>query len=382
MSIKIIADVHIGNHSRFGGEKSCGLNRRCRETLGVLEKAVSSLDYHDRLHVAGDLLDSAKPDPRIIYATREVLKRHHCIEYSRILVGNHEQSSTEDFDHSLALLDDHNDYSPSVVSQAQTIGNAAAGASIAFYPFSPSTAPSDMLRGHGKHHATIAIAHFGIEDSETAPYLRSSGTIRFDALHDVAQECGLSAIVCGDWHAHKLWRFDDCEIVQVGALVPTGFNNPSTIEQLAPENDPYGSIISYEERRPTGRRITREVIPGPRFVKTRSSADVARAYEAAMEFGHTLYLEVESSDFDKMGPFLESHLGKSGEKGCYYSMVGDRKSDRKKNHSAAKAAKNSATVSGALMEYVQNLPLPNGIDAAKVYQIAAQCVKEAGKDAN
>jgi len=382
MSIKIIADIHIGNHRKFGGETSCGLNRRCRETLGVLEKAVESLEHHDRLHIAGDLLDSARPDPRIIYATREILKKHKNIKYSRILVGNHEQSSTEDFDHSLALLDDHNDYSPCVVSQAHTIGTAAAGASIAFYPFAPSTAPGDMLRGHGKHHATIAIAHFGIEDSETAPYLRSSGTIRFDALHDVAQECGLAAIVCGDWHAHKLWRFDDCEIVQVGALVPTGFNNPSTIEELDPENDPYGSIIGYQERKPTGRRITREVIPGPRFVKTRSSADVVRAYEAAQEFGHTLYLQVESSDFDKMGPFLESKLGKSGERGCYYAMVGDRKSDRKKTHGAAKAAKSASTITGALMEYVKNLPLPPGIDASKVYQIASQCVQEAAKDAN
>ena len=40
MRVGFVADVHVGNHIRFGGPIEAGMNRRCRETVATLRRAV------------------------------------------------------------------------------------------------------------------------------------------------------------------------------------------------------------------------------------------------------------------------------------------------------------------------------------------------------
>jgi len=101
---------------------------------------------------------------------------------------------------------------------------------------------------------------------------------------------GLKHYIAGDWHEHRKWQVNDCTVVQVGALCPTGWNNPG--------HTGYGSLICI-----TDGVYSRIEIKGPRFIHGASREDVLKEVLKAKRAGNTPYVKAACPAFED--PALE-----------------------------------------------------------------------------
>lgn len=107
--IAFIADVHIGNHKRFGGPLIGGLNKRCRLVLECLELALDAAVAQGAktVGVAGDFFDVAYPSPPVIAATMGKIQQFagpRQQQWFDIAIGNHDRRSMTPYDHACAPL--------------------------------------------------------------------------------------------------------------------------------------------------------------------------------------------------------------------------------------------------------------------------------------
>jgi hypothetical protein len=126
-------------------------------------------------------------------------------------------------------------------------------------------------------------------------------------------------------------------ILQVGALVPTGFDNPGL--------KGYGSYVVYDM---ATNEITIHELPGPRFLKVRSEKESARAKEEAEAMGCNLFIE---------------------------EVVEDERAEK-----AVRAAVEKATNAGSLEEsvaaYVEGMDLDESVDRKRVLERVLGYLKE------
>lgn len=275
MRAAIIADVHIGNHSVHGGESTGRINERCARILSALEAAVELAMDADVLIVAGDLFDNDRPFPDQLQSAGRILGRHPRVV---IIVGNHDQHSTSPGDHAVAPLA----LVPSVTIAEDTdslgIGDELAG----LLPFFADPLTFDPAPG-----TKLVVAHHGIADEKTPPYLRfGKGSVQTKDLFTWMQMHGVKVYVAGDWHEHKKWSKGDMHIVQCGALVPTGWNNPGQYG--------YGSVIFVDTETWTWER---QVVNGPRFVFAAAEEDVRKEVRRAVGRGDTPFVRTTCAEF-------------------------------------------------------------------------------------
>ena len=362
MKIAAIADVHVGNHmldNPLGGPLIAGVNSRGHAVLRVLEQAVRQAveEGATKLFVAGDLMDSTRPTPQLLRGVQLALDVAEIDVH--LLVGNHEQGSTEPGDHALTPL------SPVV---HRIYEHATASGDFAFVPYADCKSGLELLEagleGIDLGGDGVLVTHLGVRDGRTPPWLKNAhDCVDVSDLHALMGRCGAAVAILGNWHDHRYWRFDDgCEVIQCGALVPVGWSNPSTVAELTSlEEDTYGSLVIVDTALPRGSRVSRVVLPGPRFVQVGSVAKAQEAARIASERGVDLYVEVKAS-VDAKGEVLREveRLELAGSR-----VTVDQADVRKRVNAAALSARDQQTVERALAEYIERVPT-EGADPAAV----------------
>jgi DNA repair exonuclease SbcCD nuclease subunit len=270
--VAFVADVHVGNHRTLGGQYSGRLNERCLETIEILRNAsaMAKSENCDSLIVLGDLFDTDDPSPQMVKAVVDALSAGP--EDIFLLLGNHEQHSTHPADHALASLDGWD--STQNGNTIQVIADRTVWLDLPcfpkqalFVPFQPGVA-EDWFEAEVKKASVFSDGkfvcfHLGVSDSSTErnqPWMMNShDQIHVNSLQKIMQKYNITHAFAGNWHKHQTWLNDT--VIQTGALVPTGWNNPGGDEY-------YGSLIIFD-----GESVVRKVIAGPRYKKFQSVAE-------------------------------------------------------------------------------------------------------------
>lgn len=371
-----VADVHIGNHKRHGGDMVSGINERCRKTLAALKAACLRAKERgcERLFVAGDLFDNTRPSPQLIRAVQEIFEGD-CPPVT-LLLGNHDQVSTNSGDNALGPL------APicTVVDKTCTWVSADAKLQIWLVPFQPGDArkwlPSAISglegRGSGLGNSTLSSSqpppsdkeqttrvlafHLGISDSDTPAFLQKAhDAVPVSQVTELCEQYGIHHVFSGNWHDRKVWPSPSGgSIFQTGALVPTGWDNPGIA--------PYGTlgILDSEEG------MSFDIIPGPRFVKLKQADKVQETIDYAKELGHDLYVEltVEHNVVRECKQDAKA-LVQSGDVTAI-QVVPDHKEAQSAAKASASAARSPDTLEEAINQYLKTQPLPEGVTVMEV----------------
>lgn len=273
--VAFVADVHVSNPRWRGGPTEGGINTRGRLILGVLEAAVRRANARGAdLVVLGDLFDASDPTPQLEAAVMAVLDQLDDHKEVHLVLGNHDVVSTSPGDHALGPLDRH----PSRYVHARPALVECGGHRLTVVPYAPGDARAyipaalDAL-GTAKHGGALLCLHAGLIAEHTPPYLRgASNALEVDALGAILERYGLAGAIAGDWHVHAAWAVRQAlrapvPVWQCGALVPTDFRNPGLAG--------YGSLCFWD-----GETLTREELPGPRFVVARTLGEWAACLNA------------------------------------------------------------------------------------------------------
>lgn len=374
VNVAIIADVQLGNHKRFGGAVVGSINARCRMILDVLSNAADRIVEERCTHlvVAGDLFDYVRPEAPLIAEVQRIFQRLRYADVNIILLrGNHDMVSTREGDtalaplHPLAFVVDSpvrmrlsdaaellavpfqpgrvKDWLPPAVRALLSPEGLAGGADAATPP-AGSAAPARLL-----------ALHMGIKDEKTPPWLSSSqGAIDIADLFALSFECGITAVAAGDWHSRRAWLPPPgapcrTRVLQVGALVPTGWDNPGI--------EGYGTLAFWRpgEVKP----LTWEELRGPRFVKVRTQDEREAAFQAAKHC--TLFVsqvagpEDVAAETEFWRAAAELHpLGG-------VEVLPDEGVAKSEALQAATIARSAETTQEALNAFVKNMPLKDGV---------------------
>ncbi len=355
--VAIIADVHIGNHKVLAGEALYrGMNTRCVAVLECLQAAVTAAIQRGstELLVLGDLFDTDKPTPPMVALTMSVLQRFvDAGGRVHLLLGNHEASSVEPQHNALAPFRQL----PGIVSY-DSFANVVEGVGV-LLPFFRKLSPYGQVSGWGTE---PLFGHFGVwTESEPQPdWVKDSYSAACaEALFRSNLAPGQKLFV-GDWHQYRKFEGPDGrEIYQVGALVPTGFDNPGM--------EGYGSVLFFDTD--TG-KVVREEIPGPRFVTVRSVEELSQ-YIPEPE-GIELYVRwLTSLDQVKAAEVYLASIPKLGG----YEVVVDKRVSEAAAKSAATTAASQETLFDAAVEYMARVELPAGVRRERVFEIVRTALK-------
>jgi DNA repair exonuclease SbcCD nuclease subunit len=365
-----IADVHVGNHKRHGGPVIAGINTRCRNVLSALRKAVQVAEEQEagNFIVAGDLIDVTQPEAQILAAIQQAVSAGTFVTH--FLRGNHDMVSTADGDNALAPL------APvGTVVEVPTIVKRGGGVEVFLVPFVPGSATEEIVRAvealeaktEGARGPRALVFHAGVRDAETPPWLReASDAIDVDRVMRLAHEHCFELVVAGNWHDGKVWSEKGVTVMQVGALAPTGWDNPGL--------DGYGGVVLWEP----GKSLDRIEVPGPRFVKAAGVAEAARLMEIARRKGHQLYVEVSAEPEAVLATHaeLDAAAQKTGAT-AVFDVVPDRSLAKVEARRAADAARSATTLEEALAGFVGRMSLPEGVAEQVVLERAKEYLRRA-----
>ena len=342
MRAAFIADLHIANHQAHGGPPVAGINRRCQLALDTLQLAVYKANKLECTHlvVLGDLYDTTRPLPQIETA---VARRLRSFDGSvLLLMGNHDRNSGLPGDHALGPLDD---------DRLQVVAEPIAIGELGLLPFRPEPVMSWFAPEAKKlfdRGARFLGAHFGLHDAAMR-----AGAKWMDECADAApvewvgetlEEIGLDRLFCGNWHSHRSWPEHRC--VQVGSLVPTGWDNEGL--------DGYGKLVEFQLD-DTGAELGVHEIPGPRFVKLKHGEKLWPSDLQRMEAGCSVFVRVVAKP-EEHAAALEAAAATEGLAG--YEVVIDTDAAREAAHQSAEAARKLDSLGDMANEYVSGLSLP------------------------
>lgn len=243
-----IADVHIGNHGVLGGTMASGLNERCDLIIRAMaalanrfnENPRAARSPQPRLAIAGDLFDVDKPSPAILARTMGVVE-YLCNAFSGgvvIIPGNHDRTSETES----ALLPLHfitHDHAgnrgPRIACEDITLDDTTI-----YLSFQSRMSPLEHVRKAlaiypNDNHVERLVLHYGIMDDTTPPWLHNAA----DAIHvdDLIAELQKFPhplnVFAGNWHDQRSWPYIHETtkrgvargVYQCGAFVSTGFDN-------------------------------------------------------------------------------------------------------------------------------------------------------------
>lgn len=296
---RFISDVHLGNHQLGGGVRDHGLNFRARCIMRALYELVplDNATVTTKLHIVGDLFDTDKPSPQLIDAaaamlstyvsagvTQAGLTRKHSVQ---LTAGNHD--ATTYLMHALTSLRHipgvsvdpqpppmANPRRPERITGPHFFGNMEPA--VLSVPFRALPAEDYIeadiaaLRGL-RPNTKIATIHAGVKDGTEPPWLAdATDAIHVDTLAAIARKHGLELIVAGNWHNPQKWVRDGVHIVQCGAFVPTGWDNPGW---------DYGRSIDWVGG--VTAQVRTRIIAGPRFFTVRHLNEVAALAEQFLD---------------------------------------------------------------------------------------------------
>lgn len=353
MSIAFVADVHVASHRLVGGPWEAGVNARGRAVVGCLRRALCAASEAGAAAfvVLGDLFDTTRPEPQLIASVARVLAGWSGFPIV-LLKGNHDSCSATMGDHALGPLGELPGVQVVDVPEVLDLG----GQRVLLVPFLPGPASEVLPRVLATFTETdvdVVGLHVGLRDAELSrqPWAAAAeDAIAVEALAEVVRPRGARVVVAGNWHSARAWRVGELRLHQVGALCPTGWDNPGL--------EGYGGVTLV------GRSgVTRLEVVGPRFVTVSSAAELAAVVAAAPVDG-ALYVRwtCVPSGVDEARATLEA---------CGAQLAGwdvrlDGGEAQSRAVAAASAVRATSTLAGALEAYVARAAFPEGVDRGVV----------------
>jgi hypothetical protein len=277
-----------------------------------------------------------------------------------VMLGNHEQVSDATGDHALGPL------APvaQIVEQPTLIDDgpvelilvpflSARHAAVDALGWALDRFPVTPVAGEPKPRALFV--HLGIRDDQTKPWLRNAtDAIDVADLVRLAEQHGIGAVFAGNWHDRRRWRTPRVEVFQLGALAPTGWDNPGLTG--------YGTVGLWDPL--AVKPISYVEVAGPRFVTASDPAELEALRAKAAKKGISLFVEYTQSNGAAPPPKVE---------GVVVDVVPDRAEVASAARSAAVTARSAATLEQALVGYVDEMLLPPSLeqDRAEVARRAA-----------
>lgn len=372
MKIAAIADVHLANHKKWGGELYSGINYRAKLILTAMQEALiagSGVSFSaDMTVICGDIFDHTKPTPQLMAEAMKTLSMRGTASKLIAMVGNHDQVSVMPDDHALGPF--NHIVGGDVISQPTTLGNK--DTALIFIPFVTTDLALDQYLYNwldeyvqdaegSLRKNRILFLHAGISDDATPFFLKGAhDSIRADRLFDLMEQFEIEVVVAGNWHNHQIWQSGTKRIVQCGALVPTGFDNPS--------NDPtslssYGRVICIDTKLAKGNWVASRLINGPRFVTTDWESLIAddTVLHYGEKLGHKMFLHVTAQlpHMAAAKSYCEELLQTYVIEG--YELFPDKSTISEAAHKAARLMNYSTTIDEALVDYVKHIELPKEI---------------------
>ena len=281
MKIALVADVHIGNHKKFFGTDKASINTRCQITLDTLDYALDAALRAKccAFYVLGDLFDTSKPEPQILKATQEIFAKYKEQMNIYLLIGNHDMRSQLVGDHALGPL------SPCIKGVIETpTSHIYESVELISVPFKTGSATDWLTAGIASLYRSnpsetrILLTHTGIVIGRTPFWLKKSkNAIVYDTFTEVLNKYKISFMFAGDWH----FRMQEDKAMQVGALCPTGFDNPGLYDN--------GTLVILNTN-PVGFDI--QDVPGPRFVVVKSLNVREEILQELVETGYSVFLKL------------------------------------------------------------------------------------------
>lgn len=357
-----VADVHIGNHRVFASPARAGVNDRAFETAELLRQSVyrASSENALALLVCGDLADNDDLSPQLLALIAEVLSESTVPVV--LLVGNHDQRSSLPGDHALGVLGAIPGVRVYDAPGVLPLGQGADAADVLVVPFQQRPA-SEYLPAVARELATLCrpgarrvlAAHAGVLDEKTSPWLRDSHeAIPAESLLELLADLSVGVAFLGNWHDRRTWVRSTHRVMQVGALCPTGFDNPGG-EGL------YGSLAWWSAPGACG---THE-LPGPRFFNVTSEAELQRALSdpsATRRFISYRNLPADALlATSKRLADLQQSARITG-----YRVTEDKGATESRRVAAATTAQAATSLDDALERYVSRAPLPPSVTAPEV----------------
>lgn len=361
-AVYFIADVHLGNHRRFGGEAVAGINRRCQMILDAIDLAIKKV-YLDAgmFVVAGDLFDTSHPSPQVIAAAQRAFAD---VETS-LVMGNHDLVSSAPGDHALGPLHGFEDIRVFSAPTATRVGDGQ----LVIVPFQPGPAVEWFDGALAKAVAACGqvaaprclVIHLGIEDDSTPPWLKGAhDSIRLERLVEAAKQHGIQAVLAGNWHSRRHWKVDGVEVLQIGALVPTGFDNPG--------EEGYGTLARWSPGAP----LSWTEIPGPRFIKVTTTEDLAVAM-VPKDAPRFISAVLPSGDLQRGLGLVEKSKGEG-----MVEILPDDEEALASARMAASAARSASTLEEALERFINEMALEEGVDRQRVLARSREFLSRGG----
>lgn len=356
-TIGVIADVHVHNFRAFGGLLRDGGNDRCRLTVDTLRRAVEVADEQkvEALFIAGDLFHVRRPEPAVIAAVVNALATATPVV---IIPGNHDMLE--------ATADGGNTACAPLHRQATVVREPEwfelPGFQVFCVPFQsrlPMEAYLEELLPARAVDAVpvglkrVLVMHAGVYDHTSPSWMvGAKDAVLASKLRDLAEAHGFSAVFAGHYHQHHLWRgveWGAVDICQVGTLNPTGFGDAGAFPDV-------GGMALYD-----GKEITLGEVEGPRFVIAHPGEKLP-VTKAEMTFVRAVNVGGRAVELPGDIPLAN------------IETVEERAAEEKD-----RALPTAADAGEALREYVERMPLPEGVDRAKVHEAVKAIWTEASQ---
>lgn len=362
MKISFVADIHCANHKRMGGAVTASINVRCSIILHTIRRAI------ERAHelgcsaffVLGDLFDSDHPEPQIVAAVQGLFRwaQQRGMRVV-VLLGNHDQTSTEFEDHALSPLSDV----ATIVDETECI-HLDVKCGVLCIPFAPIESESYLREQLKGKRSEILCVHMGVRDEKTAPWLRNcKDAISAPVLVELANSIGSKHVVTGNWHSRQQWVIGGVEILQLGTLAPTGFSDPGF--------EGVGTLGIWEDG-----VLNYEVIDGPRFVT--ANGDLPKHTTNWSHTSNKIFLSwtVDAEEFAAsqadIARLKANDVIVDGE------VLIDRTASIAAARTAATGARSSDTLEDSLTAYVRAMALESNIDRDEVANRARRYLQKGG----
>ncbi len=360
--VAFVADVHVDNHARMGGEYVAGLNSRCRAVAkGLYDSVQLAMDNACCAYVVlGDLVDTTHPKPQVLAAIADALEdTGHMVGQCHLLVGNHDQESYAIGDHALGPLKG----TARIVDRPICV--RLRDADMLLVPFQPGPAVDWLdeavaeaakgARDPIKRPRLLGI-HLGIIHDGTPPFLRDShDAVPIGMIRELQKKYGLQAVAAGNWHRHHDFGGG---VMQIGALVPNGFKDDGL--------EHYGSHVEWESS--TKPVFHRTQIPGPRFVTIHGLPE-------PRELDTALANQLHVRCYAEQAEMTEAHERLAAADLTAFEVLPDKQEAIISSRDAAQAASSQDSTDDALMAYVMSMPLDDGVDRAQVLKRAREFMR-------
>lgn len=372
MRIAFLADLHVGNHRKWGLPSRgtvAPINTRAADIIRVLTQAKRKAEAErvSDLFVLGDIFDTSSPSPQLVAEVQSALVSRELVVH--MLVGNHDAQSDQRGDHALVSMDGHRNirvYDKPDIVYPQTGGPEA----VWMVPYRPGNADDylpALVKDMGPvdtRAVQVLALHLGLRDASTATWLQNAhDSFPVARRHELG---AFTAIMAGNWHERK-------ELVpnvwQIGALVPTGFDNPGF--------DGYGSLLLLDTASTS--MVKTHVMDGPRFVRTLGMDQARKALNKinALSPDWPVYLSVRCrlDEREAVKELCELYDHQT------YEILTDRAVADEAVRAATTAASTAGSTEGiqaAVRAYVDRMALPEDIVRSDVLSRALDYVAGAG----